>query len=130
MLRHEVTHVATAAPATATTPTWLEEGLAEYLGYRGSGVPLHVATRDVTRVPRRFPADGAFVGAGATEAYELAHLGCVAMVEGVGVRGLLQVYRRTAASGDFTAAWRAVSGTAVGVLLGRWRALARTVPGG
>ena len=40
VLRHEITHVALGAPATTRTPTWLEEGLAEYLGYRGSGVPL------------------------------------------------------------------------------------------
>ena len=45
VLRHEILHVATGAAATAATPLWLEEGLAEFVGYRGSGVPLRTADR-------------------------------------------------------------------------------------
>ena len=32
-----------ARPATGATPLWLEEGFAEYVGYRGSGVPLRTS---------------------------------------------------------------------------------------
>ncbi len=39
VLRHEITHVAQDALPQGNTPTWLSEGLAEYVGYRGSGVP-------------------------------------------------------------------------------------------
>ena len=38
VLRHEITHVAQDALPQGNTPTWLSEGLAEYVGYRGAGV--------------------------------------------------------------------------------------------
>ncbi len=39
VLRHEITHVAQDALPRENVPTWLTEGLADYSGYRGSGVP-------------------------------------------------------------------------------------------
>lgn len=39
VLRHEITHVAQDALPQGGTPSWLAEGLAEYVGYRRTGVP-------------------------------------------------------------------------------------------
>lgn len=127
LLRHEVTHVATGAPATGATPLWLEEGLAQYLGYRGSGVPLSVAVQDLRgqRLPARPPAADAFSGAGAAAAYEAAHVLCAVMAERVGERGLLRVYRRTAAGAGFAAAWRATGQGTESSLLSAWQARMR-----
>ena len=91
LLRHEISHVALGAPATDATPLWLEEGVAEYLGYRGSGVALPVATRDLAAavragyLPRALPAAGSFSGPRAMVAYEAAHLLCQTMVDRVGL---------------------------------------------
>lgn len=123
VLRHEVTHVATGAPATNATALWLEEGYAQYLGYRGSGVPLRVAVRDLRadRLPTRPPGDEQFSGSSAAAAYEAAHVLCVVMADRVGERGLLQVYRRTADGRSFVAAWRSVDHDGQGSLFAAWR---------
>ncbi len=47
VLAHEVTHVATRALGRSAAPIWLTEGLADYIGYRGSGVPVAVAAGDL-----------------------------------------------------------------------------------
>jgi hypothetical protein len=123
VLRHEVTHVATGAPATNATPLWLEEGYAQYLGYRGSAVPLRVAVRDLRadRLPSRPPSDDEFTGQRAAAAYEAAHVLCVVMAEQVGEDGLLRVYRRTASGLGFVAAWRSVAHEGQGALFAAWR---------
>lgn len=38
VLTHELTHVATRASVRLAPPMWLEEGVADYVAYRGSGV--------------------------------------------------------------------------------------------
>lgn len=131
LLRHEVTHVATAAPATDATPLWLEEGFAQYLGYRGSGVSLPVAVQDLrgARLPTRPPADTAFTGAGAAAAYEAAQVLCTVMADEVGESGLLRVYRRTADGMGLAAAWHSVARQGVGPLLAAWQARMRTETG-
>ena len=66
VLRHEITHVAQDALPRAGVPTWLTEGLAEYVGYRGSGVPSDViGARLFSEVragetPGALPADSDF----------------------------------------------------------------------
>ena len=103
VLRHEVVHVATRAPLDRSTPLWLEEGFAEYVGYRGSGIPLSVATTDLLRVvragsrPAPLPSDSAFHSGDLTVAYESAQLACDEVVSRVGLAGLLRLYRVTAA---------------------------------
>ena len=69
-LRHELTHVATTGETSDTTPTWLVEGLAEYVGNLHSGQPVPVAAGELTaqvrrhgprnscRAPRTSPAPG------------------------------------------------------------------------
>ncbi len=135
VLRHEATHVALHAPATATTPTWLEEGMAEHLGYQGSGVPKSVAVRDLLArlraggLPDGPPASAEFSGPHVEVAYQSAHLLVDTMVGQVGLGGTLRVYRLTAADGDLAAAWREVSGTSWRRLLERWQRDLRALAG-
>ena len=140
VVRHEVLHVATGAAATGATPLWLEEGYAELVGYRGSGVPLRIATGDVLRAeragrgPTSLPTPQDFSGGGLTEAYESAHLACVLVVDEAGLDGLAELYRRTAAgtSGaelNVDTALREVLGYGIDEFESRWRAQLRTLAG-
>lgn len=80
VLRHEITHVAQDALPRGGVPTWLTEGLAEYVGYRGSGVPRTLVGAQLFAqvragdLPRRLPDDSDFgFGRGSSErrvAYE------------------------------------------------------------
>jgi hypothetical protein len=140
VLRHEVLHAAAGAAATSATPLWLEEGLAEYVGYRGSGVPLRTATGDVLRAvragdgPARLPTAREFSGARLAEAYESAHVACALIVDEVGVDGLVELYRRTAqgdegADANVDAALQAVLGYGTAAFESRWRARLRALAG-
>jgi len=66
VLRHEITHVAQDALGARTAPIWLTEGLAEYVGYRGAGIPAAVVAGDalsqvrIGGVPASLPADREF----------------------------------------------------------------------
>ena len=66
VLRHEITHVAQDALAAGHAPVWLTEGLAEYFGYLGTGIPDSVVGAGVfdqvraSGVPHALPADDAF----------------------------------------------------------------------
>jgi hypothetical protein len=103
VLRHEITHVATAAPASTTTPVWLEEGFAEYVGYRGSGIPQPVALADLVRAARAgrvlhaTPAYSDFHGSQVAVSYEAAELACALVAEHAGTAGLVRLYRLTEA---------------------------------
>ncbi len=138
VLRHETTHVATGAASTRSTPLWLEEGIAELVGYRGSGIPTSVALGDLLtaqrgrRAPARLPADADFSGPRAAVAYETAHLACLTLVDEVGIAGLVRIYRLTAAGSgtpeaDVEVALREVTGTGVSALDARWVARVRSL---
>jgi hypothetical protein len=66
VLRHEITHVAQDALPQANTPSWLSEGLAEYVGYRGTEVPREFIAGKLfeqvrtSGVPSELPDDSAF----------------------------------------------------------------------
>jgi hypothetical protein len=47
VLTHELTHVATRATARVSPPLWVEEGFANYVAYRGSGLSRGVIAADV-----------------------------------------------------------------------------------
>jgi hypothetical protein len=132
VLRHEITHVAVGAAATGRTPLWLEEGLAEYVGYRGSGVPLRVATRTVLAAeragngPTTLPDGGDFAGPGIAVAYESAHLACSLVVREAGEDGLVRLYRLTAGGAgeqdaNADAALREVLGIGLAEFERQWR---------
>jgi hypothetical protein len=66
VLRHEITHVAQDALPQVNTPSWLSEGLADYVGYRGTEVPRSFIAGELfeqvrtTGVPSGLPDDSAF----------------------------------------------------------------------
>mgnify|MGYP000921912346 CR=1 FL=1 len=49
VLSHEVTHVATRASAVVSAPLWLEEGFADYLAYRNTGLSRREIAKDLIR---------------------------------------------------------------------------------
>jgi hypothetical protein len=127
VLAHEVTHLALRGVSAPGTPLWLVEGVAELVGLRGSGLRPAVAAQELAadvrrhRLPAALPADGAFSGPGAPQAYGEAWLAVdllatrygdarlLAAYAGVG-RGdsLARVLRGLGTSpAEFTAAWRA-----------------------
>ena len=105
VLRHELLHVAAGAARETATPLWLEEALAEYVGYLGSGVPVRVAAADVLasvragRAPERLPTPEDFSAARGTlaESYEGSWLAARLVAERWGRPALLAFYREVAA---------------------------------
>jgi hypothetical protein len=63
ILRHEITHVAQDALPQSNIPGWLTEGVAEYVGYRPTGLPAAMVIGDLLNQvrtsgpPRRWPTD-------------------------------------------------------------------------
>ncbi|WP_329386520.1 hypothetical protein OG625_28070 [Streptomyces sp. NBC_01351] len=102
VLTHEVTHVATRAATTATTPLWLSEGFADWAAYRdASTTPAQGApalARAVRRgeTPGELPATEAFAFGGdpevAARAYEGAWLACRLIAEKWGEAALVRLY--------------------------------------
>jgi len=104
ILRHELAHVASAAPQNTATPTWLAEGFAEFVGYRGSGISLEVEIGDLLRAARKgrtlhsMPSTSELRDPKTIDvAYESASLTCTLVAERDGVAGLVKLYRLTAA---------------------------------
>lgn len=134
VLRHEMTHVATYAPEHPDAPLWLVEGVAEWMGYRGSGIPLAVATGDLLDAVRRgrtvapLPDDAAFAGASVDVAYESAHLACALIVERYGAADLVALYRAVVLDGqDVATAFESVTGDPLASLEKDWRSRARSL---
>ena len=106
VLTHEVMHLASRAATGPDTPLWLVEGLADYAGYRGLGVPLAVAAGQVTAGLRRgepvtaLPSRADFDGTNPDLAasYEQAWLAVLRIVERYGQDRLLALYRATGAA--------------------------------
>jgi hypothetical protein len=131
VLRHEVTHVATGATATDATPLWLEEGFAEVIGYRHSGVSLRTALGDLAAAqqaghgPTELPGQSDFAEGSLAVTYESAHLACAYLEEMYGLSGLVRIYRRTLQGtgvGDqnVDAALREVTGSGTDALTRAW----------
>jgi hypothetical protein len=143
VLRHELVHVAAGATSTSSTPLWLEEGLAEYFGYLGSGLPVAAVAADVVASldegwrPGTLPADADF---GPTDphlarTYEAAWLACRLVAARWGAARLLAVYREASAgwSSDpeknADAALVRVIGIRRAALELQWRGYVRAVAG-
>ena len=133
LLRHEITHVASRATFSQGVPLWLEEGLADHIGYAGSGIALEVAVGDLLDVvrtsgaPRALPSDASFDTGSGGVAYAGGHLACAIIAERWGEPGLRRVYR-LAATGTSTPArnleraLREVTGGGLKALTATWRA--------
>jgi len=134
VIRHELTHLATAADTSDTTPRWLVEGFADYVGERGSGQSVAVTAAELRRdvaagdVPAALPADSAFA-AGApdrAQAYEQAWLACRLIAARTGVAGLARFYRAVGtavapAAQALASALHAAVGLSVAAFTAQWR---------
>lgn len=137
-LRHELTHVATVATTTPITPRWLIEGLAEYVGNRGSGQPVAAAAADLGKqvrsgtLPSGLPKDADFGAQGRSLAvvYEQSWLACALLADRVGATGLADLYvavGRTTAPDDtaFGLVLKARLGLSLDQFVAQWRAYLR-----
>jgi hypothetical protein len=141
VLTHEVTHVASRLDTGAASPSWLVEGLADYVAYRDAGVSTRVAARDLVSaapprtLPSALPADTDFdpTAHDLTASYESSWLACRLIAQRTGEAKLLAFYRAVGADHgaqadvvrrqmaavlgttpeSFTAAWRQYVASAV-----------------
>jgi hypothetical protein len=135
VLTHETTHVATRAASTGSLPAWLSEGFADYVGFRGTDVPVRVAGQDVLREvrsegpPAALPADDAFAPTSESlaTAYESSWLACRLIAETYGEEQLVAFYRAVAAAGSepgaaTETAFQTVLGTTSASFVAAWQA--------
>lgn len=127
VVAHELTHVAVRATVPGDVPTWLSEGLAEYVAMQGVSVPdTVVAARLLERVraqgvPSALPSSVDFepTRAQVPTAYQQAWLAVRAIATRYGEPTLMAFYRRAAGAagpGGGTADARTVA--ALGEVLG------------
>jgi hypothetical protein len=137
ILTHEITHVAARAHTQSWTPKWLSEGFADYVGYRGTGIPTLTIAQELAedvrrgRVPRALPGNSDFTNTNQAlpQIYELSWMACDLIAERYGERALVRFYR---AVGDdpggadeaavLERAFRNVLGTSNREFVADWRA--------
>jgi hypothetical protein len=126
---HEAFHVATRA--SGSVPRWLAEGLADYAGYRGTGIALERAVPGLIRharvhgVPTALPTDAAFDDPrDAAWAYEGSHLAVMLLVAEHGVADVVTLYQEVASRGAVAIdeAVREILGTDLASITASWRA--------
>ncbi|MFC6006361.1 gluzincin family metallopeptidase [Angustibacter luteus] len=106
VLTHEMTHVAVRQTTSASVPTWLAEGFADYVGYRGTGVTARGAAGDVLVLvrsghgPTALPTADDFDPTRTTIApsYSASWLACLRIADEYGQDELVDLYRRAAGS--------------------------------
>lgn len=124
VLTHEVTHVATRQATGPDLPAWFVEGLADYIGYLDTDVPVTVAARELRadvragRLPATLPPDDAFRGDNPdlAQAYEQSWLAVRLLVEEYGEAEVLRLYRYLGASDAGPGAREAALDTALAEL--------------
>ncbi|HEY7721159.1 MAG TPA: hypothetical protein VIB11_04930 [Pedococcus sp.] len=149
VITHETTHVAVRASTTRPVPLWLSEGMADYVGYSGLGLPrARVAAELLERVragqgPTALPSEGDFDPATTTIApsYNAAWLAVSLIADRHGSKGLVRFYTHAATlesaqdppgdpAANTEAAFRDVLGTTGSAFTRDWlgylRALARS----
>ena len=68
VIGHELTHIASRAATSDRMPTWLVEGLADYVGNLGSNLPVPAIAAELAtevragKVPAALPSDADFAG--------------------------------------------------------------------
>lgn len=138
VLTHELTHVATRRLTSASTPKWLAEGFADYVGYLGSGVPTTFVAQELRRdvvagdVPARLPTNRQFRGGSGSlsQAYEGGWLACRLIAQRYGQRALVRFYAAVGRSRDSTnvaveAAFNHVLHTSLQPFVRQWRGYLR-----
>ncbi|NLU67679.1 hypothetical protein HCC30_10415 [Streptomyces sp. HNM0574] len=137
VLTHEAVHVATRTHTSDSTPMWLSEGLADWIGYRGSDRTPREAAPELTRAlrkdgpPRALPSDEDFRFGGGRHvlgrAYEGSRLACELIARDWGESRLAAFYVAVGRQGkDADAAvdeaLRAELGLSRDEFTARWRA--------
>lgn len=111
IMGHEITHVAARASTQSWTPRWLAEGMADFVGYRDSGLSTDVIAQelaaDVRRgvLPDALPEDSSFAATDPdlAQAYEMSWLACRMIAERYGgPDSLVAFYRAVGASGGLS----------------------------
>ena len=138
VVQHEITHIASAAGTGPSSPRWLVEGLAEYVGNLGSAAPVRVAASELRSeiargtVPGALPGDAEFAGGGARlpQVYEESWLACRLIAARAGQAGLVRFYRLVGASAQapmaaVADALQRVLQESVATFTAQWRAYLR-----
>jgi hypothetical protein len=130
VLTHEATHVATRSVPGRPVPSWLSEGLADYIAYRGTDLsPAEIAGDALRQVragaaPIRLPTEADFDASRApvSVSYSLAWLAARQIAQTYGQDALVAFYltSRTDPAGT-TAAFEQVLGTTEAAFLARWQ---------
>jgi len=134
VLTHELTHVATRAVTSSTTPTWLAEGFADYVGYLGSGVPTEVVAQELANAvragdsPRRLPGGAQFSGTSRrlSQAYEGAWLACRLIAQRWGQQTLVRFYADVGRSESVQLAMRRLLHVRADAFVQQWRVFLRS----
>ena len=110
VLTHETTHVATRTVTSAATPTWLSEGFADWVAYRGARESPAQIAPELRRavqggeLPAALPDDDAFsFGGDADElarAYEGGWLACEMIADQWSEKKLTDFYREVGEHGQ------------------------------
>ena len=101
VLTHEVTHVASRAATGPEQPTWFVEGLADYVGFLHTDIPLGLSALELRKamraghVPTALPPDSAFQGGRSDLAatYEQSWLAVTLIADRYGRATMLRLYR-------------------------------------
>ena len=140
VLRHEITHLATATITADTTPRWLVEGFAEYVGNLGTGQQVTTAAQELRadvragHLPTALPTSASFGATGAALAavYEQSWLACRLIAATIGQAGLASFYSQVGQAlepGDaaVTDGLRSLLHESVATFTGRWRNYVQTL---
>jgi hypothetical protein len=97
---HELSHIASRAVTSDQMPTWLIEGMADYVGNLGStqsvaGTAAELAAEvRAGKIPPALPSGADFTGgARLPQAYEASWLACRLIADRAGQSGLVRFYR-------------------------------------
>ncbi|GAA4746786.1 hypothetical protein [Gordonia alkaliphila] len=137
ILRHELFHVATRIDTVADAPMWLTEGVAEYVGRRGSTGSLTDLAPDLAvqvaagTLPDELPADSAFAvdTAAARVAYQTAWSFAAFVADEYGEDRLRTMYAAVAQEGDtgrVTAALEKSLGSSEESVIDEWQSWLRS----
>jgi hypothetical protein len=106
VITHELTHVASRAATGRLVPDWLIEGLADYVGFRETGVPPTIAAHalkvylDAGHSVPGLPQDTAYDGSNKqlSMSYDESWLACRFIAEHWGQSALVRLYRAVGAT--------------------------------
>ena len=139
VLRHEITHLATATLTADTTPRWLVEGFADYIGNLGTGQQVGTVAQELAgavkagRIPSALPSQQSFASTGTSlaQVYEESWLACRFIAATIGQAGLVRFYAMVGEAlepGDqaISDAFRALLHDSVAQFTARWREYVQT----